>query len=60
MGVSHDNYFLVAKGHFIIVDSYKKVNGVGYYMIRAPYNGAMGVRADLLYLKMNGNGVILK
>ena len=55
IGVSTGN-----QGHFIIVDSYKKVNGVGYYMIRDPYNGAMGVRADLLYSKMNGNGVILK
>ncbi|MBC9131993.1 hypothetical protein FcAc13_11850 [Frischella sp. Ac13] len=47
-------------GHFIIVDSYKKVDGVGYYMIRDPYNGAMGVRADLLENKLNHNGVILK
>lgn len=29
-------------------------------MIRDPYNGAMGVRADLLENKLNHNGVILK
>lgn len=55
IGVSVGN-----QGHFIIVDSYKMVDNVGYYMIRDPYNGAMGVRADFLYSKMNGNGVILK
>lgn len=48
------------QGHFIVVDSYKQINGVGYYMIRDPYNGSAGIRADFLYSKMTGNGVTLK
>ena len=47
-------------GHFLIVDSYKVIDNVGYYMIRDPYNGAMGVRADILENKLNHNGVFLK
>lgn len=47
-------------GHFIVVDAYKEINGVGYYMIRDPFNGPFGVRADFLYGKMTGNGVIIK
>lgn len=48
------------QGHFIVVDSYKQIDGVGYYMIRDPYNGSAGIRADFLYSKMTGNGVTLK
>ncbi|ULR29322.1 hypothetical protein MJO48_12435 [Dickeya fangzhongdai] len=47
-------------GHFIVVDSMKKVDGVDYYMIRDPYNGPAGVRADVLERVMNYNGIILK
>ncbi|PVZ84738.1 hypothetical protein C9426_22380 [Serratia sp. S1B] len=47
-------------GHFIVVDSYQVVNGTGYYMIRDPFNGATGVRADVLEKVMNFNGIILK
>ena len=47
-------------GHFLIVDSYKVIDNVGYYMIRDPYNGTMGVRADILESKLNHNGVFLK
>lgn len=46
--------------HFLIVDSYKEVSGVGYYLIRDPFNGATGVRADVLEKAMNYNGVVLK
>ncbi|MDI7390450.1 hemagglutinin repeat-containing protein, partial [Cronobacter dublinensis] len=35
-------------GHFIVVDSMHKVDGVDYYLIRAPFNGPAGVRADVL------------
>lgn len=48
------------QGHFIVVDSYKQIDGVGYYMMRDPYNGSAGIRADFLYSKMTGNGVTLK
>jgi len=47
-------------GHFIIVDFYKQVDGAGYYMIRDPYNGAMGIKANILETRLNHNGVILK
>ncbi|VUS79266.1 DUF637 domain-containing protein [Klebsiella spallanzanii] len=47
-------------GHFIIVDSYKKIDNIGYYMIRDPFNGATGIRADILEKAMNFNGVTLK
>ena len=47
-------------GHFIVVDSMKKIDGVDYYMIRDPYNGPAGVRADVLGRVMNYNGIILK
>ncbi|NHV91424.1 filamentous hemagglutinin N-terminal domain-containing protein [Cronobacter dublinensis] len=47
-------------GHFIVVDSMKKVDGVDYYMIRDPFNGPAGVRADVLDKRMNFNGIILE
>ncbi|MDI7385950.1 hemagglutinin repeat-containing protein [Cronobacter dublinensis] len=47
-------------GHFIVVDSMKKVDGVDYYMIRDPFNGPAGVRADVLDKRMNFNGIVLE
>ncbi|MGM3223633.1 hypothetical protein [Dickeya zeae] len=47
-------------GYFIVVDAYKEINGVGYYMIRDTFNGPLGIRTDFLYGKMTGNGVIIK
>ncbi|WP_158699965.1 hemagglutinin repeat-containing protein [Cronobacter dublinensis] len=47
-------------GHFIVVDSMKKVDGVDYYMIRDPFNGPAGVRADVLDNRMNFNGIVLE
>lgn len=46
--------------HFIIVDSYKEIGGIGYYMIRDPARGAYGVAAKIVESKMSGNGVLLK
>ncbi|EOL8944617.1 hypothetical protein ACM91X_001724 [Cronobacter dublinensis] len=45
-------------GHFIVVDSKKKVDGVDCYMIRDPFNGPAGVRADCLNNRMNFNAII--
>ncbi|WP_430749903.1 hemagglutinin repeat-containing protein [Cronobacter turicensis] len=47
-------------GHFIVVDSMKKVDGVDYYMIRDPFNGPAGVRTDVLDKRMNFNGIVLE
>ncbi|EPO1787107.1 hemagglutinin repeat-containing protein [Cronobacter turicensis] len=47
-------------GHFIVVDSMKKVDGADYYMIRDPFNGPAGVRADVLDKRMNFNGIVLE
>ncbi|WP_158700133.1 hypothetical protein [Cronobacter dublinensis] len=47
-------------GHFIVVDSKKKVDGVDCYMTRNPSNRPAGVRANFLDKRMNFNRVILE
>ncbi|ELY9424446.1 hypothetical protein ACX2VI_003290 [Cronobacter dublinensis] len=47
-------------GHFIVVDSKKKVDGVECYMIRDPSNKPAGVRANFLDKRVNFNGIILE
>lgn len=42
-----------------MVDSMKKVDGVDCYIIRDPFNGPAGVRADFLNKCMNFNGIVL-
>lgn len=42
-----------------MVDSMKKVDGADCYMIRDPFNGPVGVRADFLNNRMNFNGIVL-
>lgn len=47
--------------HFIIVDEFKTIDNVPYYLTRDPFVGPRGVRSDILSkaISANGNAIII-
>ncbi|WP_425612835.1 hemagglutinin repeat-containing protein [Xanthomonas oryzae] len=49
------------KGHFVIIDSIKEVDGIQYYMTRDPFTGPRGVRKDLIekVMRFGANSIVI-